>query len=500
MKIEFNYICKICNEKLNKNWRYHVTNIHSISPENYILQYYFNNTTPICQCGCNTPVSYKIYNNFIHVSDYAFNHMPKKKHTPETIDKIKINTKLAIQNKYGTDNVFKLKEFQDKANQTKLSKYGDIKYNNAKKNKQTQLDNFHKNINNRLNNEYKLLSDIYEGVDKKYIFKHISCGHTFEDNINDGKYPVCRNCYPLVNKYSNLHKEIVDYINSIYDGILLINNRSVFKGELELDIYIPELNTAIEINGLYWHSELHGKDKKYHLNKTLKCYEKNIFLMQIFEDEWIFKKHIIKNKLKILFNKVSNKIHARKCIIKEIAYSEKSKFLELYHLQGNDTSFINVGAFYNNELISVLTLSKHRLSLGKKEHSINSIELSRFAIINDAIVNGIFSKMLSYVINKYNFIDEIISYADSRFVNKNSNVYIKNNFVYISTSSPNYWYTSNYKIREHRFKYRKHNLKKLLPNFDEKLTEWQNMINNKYDRIWDCGNYKYVLQIKKPRN
>ncbi len=500
MKIRFDYTCKICNAQLSKSWRSHIKSVHDLLDTEYILKYYLNDVQPTCKCGCGTIISYKIYNGELHISDYTTNHAPKKKHTSETIDKIKINTKLAIQNKFGTDNVFKLKEFQDKSIQTKLLKYGDEKYNNAQQNKQTQLLNFYKNIDTRLKNEYELLSDQYNGVSNKYMFKHIKCGHIFEDDIDNGAYPMCRNCYPIINKYSNIHREIVDYINSIYSGTLSINNRYIFKGEIELDIYIPELNTAIEINGLYWHSELNGKSKNYHLYKTTKCYDKNIFLMQIFEDEWLFKQDIIKNKLKILFNKINNKIHARKCIIKEISYSEKSEFLNNYHLQGNDTSFINIGAFYNDNLVSVLTLSKHRLSLGKKTHSSQSLELSRFAVISDIIINGIFSKMLKFVINNYEYINEISSYADIRFVNKNSNVYLKNGFEYISQSKPNYWYMKNYTKRDHRFKYRKHNLNKILPVFDEKLTEWQNMVNNKYDRIWDCGNYKYLLEIKKPRN
>jgi hypothetical protein len=27
--------------------------------------------------------------------------------------------------------------------------------------------------------------------------------------------------------------------------------------------------------------------------------------------------------------------------------------------------------------------------------------------------------------------------------------------------------------------------------FNPNLTEWENMKNNGYDRIWDCGNFKY---------
>ena len=42
--------------------------------------------------------------------------------------------------------------------------------------------------------------------------------------------------------------------------------------------------------------------------------------------------------------------------------------------------------------------------------------------------------------------------------------------------------------------FQKHKLKKLLPLFDEKLSEWENMKNNGFDRIWDCGNDKWILR------
>ena len=35
-------------------------------------------------------------------------------------------------------------------------------------------------------------------------------------------------------------------------------------------------------------------------------------------------------------------------------------------------------------------------------------------------------------------------------------------------------------------------LNKKLDVVDLSLTEWQNMQLNNYDRIWDCGNIKYI--------
>ena len=46
--------------------------------------------------------------------------------------------------------------------------------------------------------------------------------------------------------------------------------------------------------------------------------------------------------------------------------------------------------------------------------------------------------------------------------------------------------------RYSRVAFQKHKLEKLLPAYDPNLTEWQNMQNAGYDRIWDCGNLVYA--------
>ena len=37
-------------------------------------------------------------------------------------------------------------------------------------------------------------------------------------------------------------------------------------------------------------------------------------------------------------------------------------------------------------------------------------------------------------------------------------------------------------------------LKNKLESFNSELSEWENMKNNGYDRIWDCGNYVFYIQ------
>lgn len=90
--------------------------------------------------------------------------------------------------------------------------------------------------------------------------------------------------------------ELFNFISEFYNGKIFTNNRTVLDSGKELDIYLPDIKLAIEFDGLYWHSDKF-LDKNYHLRKTKECEEKEIHLIHIFEDEWINKKDIVKNKI-----------------------------------------------------------------------------------------------------------------------------------------------------------------------------------------------------------
>lgn len=291
---------------------------------------------------------------------------------------------------------------------------------------------------------------------------------------------------------SNQEIEITTYIQSL--GIQIISPYRIQT--TEIDIYLPEYNIGIEYNGLYWHSELNGKSQNYHLNKTQFANKFGIHLIQIFEDEWLYKSDIIKSKILNLLHKTPTIIYARKCIIKEISASQASEFMIINHLQGYANSNIKLGAFYGSDLISVMTLSEPRIALGKSSNN-NFYELTRFAnkIYHNNV--GIFSKFIKYININYTNISEIHSFGDIRYVDINNNVYLRNNFIHSSTSRPNYWYMYRHQNRQHRYNFRKNALPKKLTNFDKTLSEWENMKNNHYDRIWDCGNYKYILKFER---
>jgi len=294
-----------------------------------------------------------------------------------------------------------------------------------------------------------------------------------------------------VNHQSKEETQLLDYVKSIYKGEIQSGVRGLIP-KFEIDIYLPELKLGIEYNGLYWHSEKGGRYKDYHLNKLNLCKEKGIRLIQIFSDEWLNKKEIVKSKLQSIL-KVTPKsqiIYARKCSIKEITPQEKNIFLQKYHIQGSDRSNVKLGIFYNCELVGVMTFSHPRISLGGKYNKDESkYELSRYAS-SVSIIGGA-SKLLKYFMKNYNP-SQIYSYSDNRWTDSNNNMYLKIGFSKVQISKPGYYYTKDYLTRHHRYNFNKHRLGKMGCDVKNK-TEFKIMEEMGYTRVWDCGSSKYEL-------
>jgi len=273
-------------------------------------------------------------------------------------------------------------------------------------------------------------------------------------------------------------------------GLDIINNdRKILKGK-EIDIIIPSLKLGIEYNGNLYHSEGYGKKyPNYHLDKLIEANKSGYNLIQIFEDEWILNKDIVKHKLlHIIGQSNGKKIGARKCVIREILTKEKNDFLDLYHIQGHDTASIKFGAFYNDVLVGVMTF---------KPITTTEFELNRFATNYNYVISGLAGKILQHFIKLYNP-KKIISFADRRWtIMKENNLYTKLNFTLVSITKPEYTYYNN-KIhrvkRYHKFGFRKSALNKKY-GLSMDLTEREMTKQLGYDRIWDCGLLKYELLL-----
>ena len=186
---------------------------------------------------------------------------------------------------------------------------------------------------------------------------------------------------------------------------------------------------------------------------------------------------------RILETDDSIRIHARKCKIFEITSKEKDDFLEQYHIQGKDISSIRLGAYYNNELISVMTFSKGNISKGSINEE-NVWELNRFCTKNLYNIPGIASKLFCHFKKNYEWI-KIFSYCDRRW--SIGNTYYKLGFQLNKITKPNYWYVKGIK-RIHRFNLRKRS------NEPKDVTEEVLRKIEGYYRIWDCGNLKFIIE------
>lgn len=294
------------------------------------------------------------------------------------------------------------------------------------------------------------------------------------------------NCDVNFSYRSKAEIDLSEFIQSL--GIKVINNTKNIIPNVELDIYLPDYNLAIEFNGLYWHSEKQGKTKNYHLDKTNKCLDKNIKLIHIFSDEWQEKSNIIKNRIKYILNIKDEKIYARKCEIVSLTKEEKKKFLEENHLQGNDKSSIFYGLKFNSQIVCVLTFGKLRKIMGNSKNNLDEYEIYRYSSLN--VVGG-FSKLLKHFIKEHNP-KKIITYSDRNWTPSDKFCfYGKLGFEYLGTTKPNYYYTKKYVKREHRYNFRKDKLVKM--GHDPLKSETQIMFEIGYDRVWDTGNLKYVM-------
>jgi hypothetical protein len=285
--------------------------------------------------------------------------------------------------------------------------------------------------------------------------------------------PKCSN-----NGSSKGEHEINDFILSL--GLKTkLKNRQIIDGK-ELDIYIPSHNIAIEYDGLYWHSE-EFVDKNYHLNKTELCEKIGIQLIHIFEDEWVYKKDIVKSRLKNILGLTENKIYARKCEIKEVSAKDSKQFLDCNHIQSSVKSTKNIGLYYHNELVSIMTFGR-RPMINKYDQ-----ELIRFCNKLDTIVVGGANKLLKYFVKTYKP-KEIVSYADRRW--SQGNLYQQLNFNLIKNTIPNFYYIID-KKRVNRLNYQKHKLIK--DGYDKNKTANQIMSDINIKKIYDCGTKKYLI-------
>ena len=319
----------------------------------------------------------------------------------------------------------------------------------------------------------------YTGCFRKNVYRWrcVQCNTEFENHIDYGTEPRCPTCFPTSKSIGE--QEVKDWIKSL--GIdINENDRTILDG-LELDILIPAKQLAVEFNGCYWHSDKF-KDSKYHVTKYLQCKEKGIHLIQIFEDEWVSKKEIVKSRLLSALG-LGNRVYARKCQVRKINPKEYRQFVIENHLQGYASASVLFGLIFEDKIIAAMSFSDTR-------YSDEGYELVRYCSVGN-IVGGA-SKLFSAFVKEVNP-TVIISYANRCW--SNGNLYHRLGFSDVTKEEDNtgFWYVKNNK-RSHRSTFNKQRLVRL--GFDATKTANQIMQEEGFLKIYDCGNYKFRWESK----
>ena len=429
------------------------------------------------------------------------------------IQEVKEKHKQTCIERYGVDNVFKCEKIKDKIRKTNREKYG-VDYpmqskNIKNKSKQTCIERYGVEYTGQIIDAIEKSKQTYKN---HYIEQHPNFIDYNEDNIIhkcincdcckciERKFTIpkyvyylrsklqtelCTKVNPIVgfSEFSNsktfIELFVIELLNAYNIKYYTNNRKQIYP--LELDIYIPDKNIAIECNGVYWHSDIY-KDSKYHRDKFKKCQEKGIQLISIWEDQVVNNPEKIKSIILSKLGIYEKRIYARKCEIKEVSSKECNDFLDNYHLQGKTNSPIRLGLYYNNELVSIMNFGRGRKCLNSKA----KYELYRYCCKAGIQVVGGASKLFKYFVKEYK--PESIESFSSNDIS-NGDLYKQLGFNYASESQ-SYWYVDKDMNRYHRYKFTKYSL--INEGFDPGKTEFEIMNDRGFYRIYDSGQTKWV--------
>lgn len=332
---------------------------------------------------------------------------------------------------------------------------------------------------------YKNIKTPVEIVCKKHgPFKQTPDNHT---NALSG----CPNCATIVSKG---HQQVIDFL--VYLGFeeqkdFLVNDRKTLRNPntenyLELDIYLPQKKFAIEYEGLYNHS--YGnlettKQRQKHYHKQSLCAELGITLFQVYDQEWLRNKELVKSMIRNRLGLVTDKLGARKCtVVRNLPRKAYQDFLAKNHIQGAVESSLRYGLVHNSNLVAVLGFSQR----GRQHH------LDRFCSLINMSIAGAFTKLLKVSLGDID--TDIITFSDRRYAT--GQLYKSTGFQQLAMLPPDiaYVYKDRVVNRQHL---QKQKLPKLLGEaFDSQLTEAENLFNNGYRRLWGSGKIKWIYRYQ----
>lgn len=129
---------------------------------------------------------------------------------------------------------------------------------------------------------------------KEYLFKCNRCGYKWKQRIRWNRNLSCPMCHPANHGSSRGELELYNYFLTTGYKILH-NDRQLLEGK-ELDIYLPELNIAVEYDGAHWHNEKEIEEK----NKL--CEQKGVKIFHVDDNIFCKEPKKVLSDIKKFFN------------------------------------------------------------------------------------------------------------------------------------------------------------------------------------------------------
>lgn len=280
-----------------------------------------------------------------------------------------------------------------------------------------------------------------------------------------------------VRHYSNtssIERQVFEFVESL-DINVETNVVGLFDDKREVDLYIPSHKLAIEVNGLWYHTE-HFRSKYYHRGKKNELQSKGIDLIQFTDYDWKHHEDIIKS---IIGNRLGKaiRIFARDTEIKVLSNMESETFLNQNHIKGYKHADLCLALVKDDEPYMIATFDVKG----------STLYLSRSCSkLNYSVVGG-FSKLVKGAIGMNEGVTNVFSYVDKDYFNGHGYIGWEN----IGDTDVGYFWTNG---TDKISRYKCQNLS-WLKNYDSMLNEVDNMHNAGYYRFWNSGNYRFRLNL-----
>jgi GNAT superfamily N-acetyltransferase len=262
---------------------------------------------------------------------------------------------------------------------------------------------------------------------------------------------------------------------------------------LEIDCFIPSLNVGIEYCGLYYHAEppencdprLHAK----HRNKRDAAAANGIYLVTMFEDEWLLRRSQVEGVLRVMLHKPVRTVSARNCSVVSIDRNTANTFLREHHLLGAHARvWASWGMYYQDELIGVLTLSHNYAEK-------NVAVMQRLCFSGGVHVRGGASKLLKRAVAwaREERLLAIMTYSDNRW--SVGNVYERTGFTCVLENKYDYSYVDFSVPMHQRTRINKKTQQKQKVACPSNMTERMWAYHRGFWRIWDCGHKHWRMNL-----